>query len=489
MYAQHTLSAATLCLVVQVAFFVFAADADATAEASVRQLTFSDFMPTLENHKNVLVEFYAPWCGHCKALEPEYKAAAERLKKEGVDCLLAKVDATAEDMLAGFFSVKAFPTIKFFQNSVTPVDFTGGRTSGEIYKWVKAAVQAGAQGKSVGTVMKEAAETARKVNEFEGVMKTLPKLENKVIGKKAANEDIKKRKDDEDDAEQQVPYESGEDALPPVLSFPPNTLIRLLNREISIKGDTRIVFLIWKAESDDSIQLGQRFDQIATKHRKKSLFIGIDAEDSKALKYFKIPRTELPAARAIDYRGRQQRFKLNVETLEKDVDRFIDNDGEALVPYFTAPMAEKWSMIKSQEINETKTWFDENTLITTVNGKTFKAQAIDTQVDVLMMVYADWCSHCKELKPKFAKIAKDLQGISTIRVMAMNGDKNEVHGLDVKAFPEIYLFPALDKDRAVQYDGPREVGELHKFVHDRVSHMFTLEHSSGSVKGETHDEL
>ena len=68
--------------------------------------------------------------------------------------------------------------------------------------------------------------------------------------------------------------------------------------------------------------------------------------------------------------------------------------------------------------------------------------------------------------------------------MAMNGDKNEVHGLDIKAFPEIYLFPALDKDRAIQYDGPREVGELHKFVHDRVSHMFTLKHSSESVKGE-----
>ena len=63
-------------------------------------------------------------------------------------------------------------------------------------------------------------------------------------------------------------------------------------------------------------------------------------------------------------------------------------------------------MIKSEDENETKTWFDENTLITTVTGKTFKAQAIDTQVDVLMMVYADWCSHCKDLKPKFAKIAK-----------------------------------------------------------------------------------
>ena len=422
MHACGILSMVTLCLVVQAAFFVFAA-ADAAEEAPVRQLTFSDFMSTLENHKNVLVEFYAPWCGHCKALEPEYNAAAERLKKEGIDCLLAKVDATAEDMLAGFFSVKAFPTIKFFQNSVTPVDFTGGRTSGEIYKWVKAAVQAGAQGKSVGTVMKEAAETARKVNEFEGVMKTLPKLgRNKAMDKKTADEGEKGSQADKDDTEKQVPYESGEDDLPPVLSFPPNTLIRLLNREISIKGDTRIVFLIWKAESDDSIQLGQRFDQVATKHRKQSLFIGIDAEDSKALKYFKIPRTELPAARAIDYRGRQQRFKLNVETLEEDVDRFIDDDTEALVPYFTAPMAEKWSVIKSEDENGTKTWFDENTLVTTVTGKTFKAQAIDTQVDVLMMVYADWCSHCKDLKPKFAKVAKDLQSISTLRVMAMNGE-------------------------------------------------------------------
>ena len=83
------------------AAFVFAA-AGAAEEAPVRQLTFSDFMSTLENHKNVLVEFYAPWCGHCKALEPEYNAAAERLKKEGIDCLLAKVDATQRTCLQVF---------------------------------------------------------------------------------------------------------------------------------------------------------------------------------------------------------------------------------------------------------------------------------------------------------------------------------------------------------------------------------------------------
>ena len=83
----------------------------------VETLTDANFQEKVINSDEMwIVEFYAPWCGHCKALEPEFKAAAEQLQKESVDCLLAKVDATAEDMLAGFFSVKAFPTIKFFQN-------------------------------------------------------------------------------------------------------------------------------------------------------------------------------------------------------------------------------------------------------------------------------------------------------------------------------------------------------------------------------------
>lgn len=58
-----------------------------------------------------LVEFYAPWCGHCQKLEPEWNEAATRLKGQ---VKFGKVDATVEQTLASRFSVKGYPTIKVF---------------------------------------------------------------------------------------------------------------------------------------------------------------------------------------------------------------------------------------------------------------------------------------------------------------------------------------------------------------------------------------
>ena len=83
-----------------------------------------------------MVEFYAPWCGHCKALEPEYTEAARKLKGQ---VKLGKVDATVETDLASRFQVKGYPTIKIFNYGLEnkgdskAVDYQGERTASGIY--------------------------------------------------------------------------------------------------------------------------------------------------------------------------------------------------------------------------------------------------------------------------------------------------------------------------------------------------------------------
>merc|ERR1719168_455880 len=74
--------------------------------------------------KDVLVEFYAPWCGHCKKLEPVYREVAKKL--EGVSSLIiAKIDATANDVEG--VDVEGFPTIKLWRadNKADPLDYDG----------------------------------------------------------------------------------------------------------------------------------------------------------------------------------------------------------------------------------------------------------------------------------------------------------------------------------------------------------------------------
>ena len=94
----------------------------------------------LQHNGIVIVEFYAPWCGHCKSLEPEYEKAASLLK--GVVKVVA-VDATESQSLASQYQVQGFPTLKIFgENKKSPIDYQGQRTADAIVSETMKAVNA-----------------------------------------------------------------------------------------------------------------------------------------------------------------------------------------------------------------------------------------------------------------------------------------------------------------------------------------------------------
>ncbi|XP_029446772.1 protein disulfide-isomerase TMX3 isoform X1 [Rhinatrema bivittatum] len=89
-----------------------------------------------ENRKDDiwLVEFYAPWCGHCKKLEPVWNEVGMEMKNSGSLIKVGKMDATVHSSIASEFGVRGFPTIKLLKGDLA-YNYRGPRTKDDIVEF------------------------------------------------------------------------------------------------------------------------------------------------------------------------------------------------------------------------------------------------------------------------------------------------------------------------------------------------------------------
>ncbi|KAE9556544.1 hypothetical protein FO519_000238 [Halicephalobus sp. NKZ332] len=95
--------------------------------------TFDDFV---SKNPSIGVMFFAPWCGHCKNVKPEYEKAAEKMKKDGINGVLAAVDATVSPNVAGKYEIRSYPSFLYFKDGKKEFKFDE-RTSEKIVKFMK----------------------------------------------------------------------------------------------------------------------------------------------------------------------------------------------------------------------------------------------------------------------------------------------------------------------------------------------------------------
>eukprot|EP01069_Polyplicarium_translucidae_P002207 Polyplicarium_translucidae@DN1954_c0_g1_i1.p1 len=422
-------------------------------------LTEAEFPNFMTENRIALVMFYAPWCGHCKKLAPDYDKAALALKEDGVP--LCKVDATVETGLAQTHGVRAYPTIKLFRNG-KPEDYTGGRSEEQMVSWVRQMT-----GPAVSVVDSEGAKKA--ISDATGIV---------VVGHFASSESPMFKI-----------FETVADAS------------RLIGRFVAHFGDGAADEVSIHRPNEDAVKTTVKEEAALTEwlqNERFPLFGPIDGENyatyvarEQDVAWFAGSKadfesvSEVMRAAAKNFRDKYSFVWLNTEKFQNHAEqslgikefpglvlqskggRFVFPDSKftdaAKVTEFFRDIQEGkiTRSLKSDPVPEVPD--DEGVVV--VVGKNFEEIVMNAEKDVMLEVYAPWCGHCKKLAPIYKEFAEAMAENTHVVVAKMDGTTNEspVDGFEWQGFPTLFFVKAGETEPML-FDGARTLEGLTTFM-------------------------
>lgn len=448
--------------------------ADVAEEDDVLVLTRVNFDEVIAANERILVEFYAPWCGHCKNLAPEYSRAAKTLKGDELKVPLAKVDSTAEIELAAKYNIQGYPTLKYFVQG-KPIDYTGGRKDSEIVSWVRR--RAGPVSQAVAT-----ADQLQKLVADKGLVAVfLGSTDSEAFRTYSraalAFDDITFAHSTEADVRTYTTAVSGETAIvlykpfdegknifygphedsfvlkflddhqyPAVMNFDQKAAEKIFGRNLET------LFIIADQSTSEASIAALRDAALGLKGKiELSSALIEDSLGQRLAEFLGIAKTQLPAARIIRFEGEDiKKYAPNTDAITSE------NLLNFYTDYRTGKSKASYKTEQRPESNDGP--------VKVVVGSTFNEVVMDPSVDVLVMFYAPWCGHCKQLEPIYEELARKLEDNKTLRLAKIDATANEVEGVSISGFPTLKLYPANDKKKPVDYNGDRTEEAMTEFL-------------------------
>ncbi|XP_020288215.1 protein disulfide-isomerase A3 [Pseudomyrmex gracilis] len=472
-------------------------------EKDVLELTDKTFDVELERHENTLVMFYAPWCGHCKRLKPEYAKAAELLIGNDPPITLAKVDCTESGKeTCNKYSVSGYPTLKIFEGNELRSDYNGPREAQGIVKYMKA---------QVGPASKE-------LTSVDAHKTFLGADDVSVIGYF-----------EKDDSPLAAAFHTVSKKLREKVRFAHTSLKELLDK-VSQKNaivlyrpkilhnkfeDNSVVYKGSDSISDVNEFISKNYHGIAGVRTRDNAqdfknplvvaYYNVDyVKNAKGTNYWRnriikvakdFPEFNFAVASKDDFQHELNDFGIDYAKGDKPVvlarddknQKFVLKDFsldefEAFLKDLQAGTLEPY--LKSEPIPESNTGN-----VKVAVAKNFDEVVINNGKDTLIEFYAPWCGHCKKLAPVYDELGEKLAD-EDVDIVKMDATANDVPApYEVRGFPTLYWAPKDAKDNPVKYEGGRELEDFIKYIAKHATNQLkAYDRSGSSVKPRT-DEL